>query len=60
MRWPRGKYNGRSVTGLDISFRIDLEIWRWRPIAGCNFASPFVAWACFRLRIDPVYGVFQP
>lgn len=29
-RWPRGKYNGQRIVGMEIRARFDLEQWGFR------------------------------
>lgn len=28
MRWPRGRWNGQRITGLEVKIRIDVLRWR--------------------------------
>ena len=32
MHWPRGKYNGKRIVGVDIRVKLDVTHWYWRPI----------------------------
>lgn len=45
MKWPRGRYNGRRVVGIELKFRIDLDEWRWLP-RWTKYAS-CLSWGCF-------------
>jgi len=27
IRWPRGKYNGRRITGVEITFKLNIFWW---------------------------------
>lgn len=31
IRWPRGKYNGRRITGASIKFKVSVEFFQWLP-----------------------------
>jgi hypothetical protein len=31
LRWPRGRYNGRRIVGVKLTFRFSLEHFNWRP-----------------------------
>jgi hypothetical protein len=31
MKWPRGKYNGQRIAGLDFRLRMNLFWWYWIP-----------------------------
>jgi hypothetical protein len=45
-RWPRGRYNGRRIVGVEVKIILDLSYWYWKPIhvkyCGGNH------WLCFR------------
>jgi len=48
--FPIGKYNGRPIDGFEISFRIHLLWWEWKPILKYNFGEPYFIWLCFSIR----------
>lgn len=58
IRWPRGRYNGRRVVGLEVDTRIDISHWalRWGDI---HYG---MAWAIGPLSfwIRAAYAVEQP
>lgn len=29
MKWPRGRYNGQRITGVEVKVRLDLRWWRF-------------------------------
>lgn len=29
MKWPRGKYNGQRIVGIEIRMKIDILEWWW-------------------------------
>lgn len=29
MRWPRGRYNGARIVGVEIKVKFDITRWRW-------------------------------
>jgi hypothetical protein len=31
-RWPRGRYNGRRIVGVELKIIIDLSYWYWKPV----------------------------
>ena len=41
VRWPRGKYNGELITGVQIKFCLDFLHWT-KPKCGWNFGAPFL------------------
>lgn len=50
MRWPRGKYNGRQIEGLQVSVAVHLLTWFWRPRFSWNFGEPYIVWLCVNVR----------
>lgn len=30
MKWPRGKYNGWRIVGIDVHMKIDVLDWWWK------------------------------
>ena len=34
MRWPKGRYNGRRIIGIEFKIAIDITDWRWLPVIG--------------------------
>ena len=55
MRWPRGKYNGRRITGFRVSFEFSVIPIFWRPRISWNFGEPYIIWLVFYLRGYCVY-----
>ncbi len=47
MKWPRGRYNGWRIVGVDVRVRVDLTWWsldlpgRW---GGCYSIGPLHVW----------------
>lgn len=54
-RWPRGKYNGRRITGLKISITWRTDFWDWIPVAKWNYGQPFFYWLGLNLRAEATY-----
>jgi len=50
--WPKGKYNGKRIVGIDIRLSIDILFWimRW----SWNFGEPyiFIGPVCIRLKAN--------
>jgi hypothetical protein len=47
LRWPRGRYNGARIVGVEIKARLDITDWgwRWRPRNGlCGRYGPLRVW----------------
>lgn len=37
MKWPKGKYNGKNITGVEVKVILDLSCWRLRILnQGCG------------------------
>jgi len=53
--WPRGKRNGRRVGGFEISVRVHLLAWRFRPRLELVWGEAFATWLCFRVRATASY-----
>lgn len=50
MRFPKGKYNGRPVTGIEIKLKTDLAWWCFVPKFGYKF-NKSLHWLCFHVWI---------
>ncbi len=48
MRWPREKYNGKRIVGVEFKFVIDVCDWHWLPTFRCWKFSGGIHWLCFR------------
>lgn len=46
MKWPRGKYNGRRIVGIEFKLKLDLTTWRWLPLYLRDCGG--LHWLCFR------------
>jgi hypothetical protein len=58
LRFPKGKYNGRPITGVEFTFKINLVTWRWLPTTNLREAhggKPCFRWLCFWLWVELVY-----
>lgn len=47
MRWPRGRWNGQRIVGLDVRIRIDVTWWRVRwfgRYGACGSLGPLHVW----------------
>jgi hypothetical protein len=60
MRWPRGRYNGRRIVGVEIKARIDITKWglQWFDRYGtCARIGPARIWIGWeyepKWRADP-------
>ena len=60
MKWPRGKYNGMLITGLQVTFKVDLMWFEWRPRFFWNFGEPFILWLWFQVTFKVVYTAPPP
>ena len=50
LHWPRGRYNGRRIVGLDIHAKIDVTAWRMRWFGAygqCLWVGPLRVWISF-------------
>jgi hypothetical protein len=57
MNWPRGKYNGRRIGGIDIHLRLNVLWWKWRPYLT---RYPFgFHWLCVHLWVQPEYDSWR-
>ncbi len=54
-RWPRGRYNGRRITGFTLRLRVDVAYWRWLPRVEWGFGHPMLNWLCFALLAQAEY-----
>ncbi len=54
IRWPRGRHNGRRITGFKITAGIDLAHCEWRPIISWRFWH-WIHWLWFLLRFETTY-----
>lgn len=43
--WPRGKYNGMRIVGIEFKIAVDVTTWRWIPVIGHNCGM--CHWLCF-------------
>lgn len=55
MKWPRGKYNGKRIEGMKVSFSVRLLRWRWKPVYNWNFGEPYLIWLAFTFRFYATY-----
>jgi hypothetical protein len=53
-RWPRGRYNGRRITGLKIAASIDFAHFEWKPVMAWKFWT-YIFWLWFGLRFEIIY-----
>lgn len=53
MNWPRGRYNGRRIVGVDFKITIDITEWRLIPMIG--HGCGMFHWLCWRAWINPAY-----
>ena len=45
MKWPRGRFNGQRIIGVDLHFKLDVTEWRWLPLVLPTFGG--FHWLCF-------------
>jgi hypothetical protein len=55
LKWPRGRYNGKRIAGVEVRVRVNLLNWFWRPRISWNFGTPYFHWLCFNNWAEPVY-----
>jgi hypothetical protein len=53
--WPRGRINGRRITGFELRLRVDIAHWEWLPRAEWGYGVPMVRWLCFLLVAEARY-----
>jgi hypothetical protein len=55
VRWPRGRYNGRRITGLRVTLicRYDMPV--WRPYLRWNHGEPYGGWLGLQVRAEATY-----
>ncbi len=53
MKWPRGKYNGRRIMGIDFHIKIQCEDWFWLPLRVKYCGG--LHWLCFMTWTQFVY-----
>lgn len=54
MKWPRGKYNGRLIVGVEIKIIINIAVWRWG--CGWNYGMPYLHIGCIHMWAQCYYG----
>lgn len=55
MRWPRGKYNGRRITGLSVKVRFDISMILWKPRIRLDYQPFAIAWLVVIVNIETMY-----
>ncbi len=55
MKWPRGKYNGRKITGGKISLDINLLRFEVNPWLSFGHGFCYFIWLIFRIRFEIEY-----
>jgi hypothetical protein len=53
--WPRGRFNGRRITGFTLRLRVDVANWHLLPKFNRGFGQPVAQWLCLALLAEPVY-----
>lgn len=56
MKWPRGKYNGRRIVGIDFHIVIDVTDWRWLPVIGHHVGM--FHWLFWRSWTQAAYDLY--
>ena len=54
LRWPRGKRNGRRITGVSVELHIDVDHWTWRPFV--SLKDGVIHWFCFMSWFRVLYA----
>jgi hypothetical protein len=47
MRWPRGRYNGQRIVGMEVKVRLDITSWHWclpNRYGRCLGLGPLLVW----------------
>ena len=57
MRWPRGRYNGQRIVGLEFKVKLDLTDWTFVPRA-IRYAH-CLHWLCVRVWLHAVYDQWE-
>lgn len=55
--WPKGKYNGRYIGGIEIKVKINLLWWEFLPKASWDYGQPYFHWFCFHLWFAEAFHV---
>ena len=55
LAWPRGRFNGRRITGFDLKLRVNVTFWEWLPRFEWGYGRPMVRWLCFALIAELEY-----
>jgi hypothetical protein len=54
MHWPRGKYNGQRIVGIEIRFKLNITYWLCT--ASWNYGEPYVFIGPLRIQVSAVYA----
>lgn len=55
VRYPRGRYNGRRITGFDVKFSYHWDITFWIPKCSWGYGEPYFTWLGFGVRANANY-----
>lgn len=55
IKWPRGKYNGRRITGFQIKLAFDVKIFLWFPEIRCQHGVFRAHWLGFNVWAELRY-----
>jgi hypothetical protein len=55
MNWPRGKHNGKRITGWNIPLCFDVALTDWLPRFECSLGGPYFRWLWFTVRGEVNY-----
>lgn len=58
MTWPRGKYNGLRIVGIDVKVNVNIRQWRWW--AYCRFGTASAGIGPVRLWASLAYEDWRP
>lgn len=57
MRWPRGRYNGQRIVGIEVSMKLNVTDWTLVP--RMPRYSHCLHWFCVRVWLCAVYDQWE-
>ena len=55
LQWPRGKYNGRRISGADVKLTWRIDFFSWKPECRWNWGQPYFMILGFRAQAEATY-----
>ena len=54
MKWPRDRYNGKRIVGVEFKVQLDVTEWRWLPWVMWRHVG-YIHWLWFHVWITWSY-----